>query len=271
MILALITAAIIEALFPRRPESVDTNYRWTNNLLLSLLNQINLNVFGAFVTLAIALWAEEAELGLFRWGGFGFWPSVLLTIATFEFINYWFHRAMHTYTWLWRVHVVHHSDTDLDFTTTYRNHPFELYMVAPLTIPAVLLLGFPPTAVVMYQVLRITISIFGHSNIRLPEGLDRWLRYIIITPDYHRVHHSSDQPYTDSNFAAAFPVYDYLFGTARTKPFETQSTMELGLEYYRERKDSSLINLLLMPFLWQRSQDRTRFPGHQGSSTADTQ
>ncbi|MCG6871683.1 MAG: sterol desaturase family protein, partial [Gammaproteobacteria bacterium] len=183
----------------------------------------------------------------------GFAVNLLLAVLVFEFINYWFHRALHAYPWLWRIHAVHHSDTELDFTTTYRNHPLELFVVAPFTIPAVLLLGFPVAVVVSYQLMRMAISITAHSNIRLPKKVDYWLRWIVITPDYHRVHHSSDPQFTDSNFAGAFPLWDYVFGTAKAIQWEKHPSMEIGLEYFREPVDSRLDRLVLMPFVrWPR-------------------
>jgi sterol desaturase/sphingolipid hydroxylase (fatty acid hydroxylase superfamily) len=248
MIAALIVAAILEVVVQRRPHAANMKTRWANNIGLTLINEAGVYVLTIGVTIAIAWWGDEANIGLFDYSKLGFWPTLLIAILVFEFISYWFHRALHAVPLLWRMHAVHHSDTELDFTTTYRNHPLELYINAPLTIPVILLLGFPVAVVTAYQLLKTSISVIAHSNIRLPENVDRIVRRLIITPDYHRLHHCSDRQFTDCNFCAAFPLYDYLFGTAKTRPYEDHETMELGLKEFRSPLDSRLDSLLLMPF-----------------------
>lgn len=270
MISALMLAAVWEMLSPRRPEADGVNRRWFHNIGLAVINQVNVNWFTAAVTTAIALWADEQELGILRNYDLGFLPMLVIATLIFEFIAYWFHRMLHAVPWMWRIHAVHHSDTEVDFTTTYRNHPLELFVIAPLTVPPVLALGFSAEVVVAYQLLRMSISIVAHGNIRWSERVDGVLRYFIVTPDYHRVHHSSDQPFTDSNFSAAFPLYDYIFGTAKKIPYAAHPTMELGLDYFRAPEHSRIDRLLLMPFIW-RPEPRTRAPlVTDGATQAET-
>ena len=256
MVAALFVAAIAEVVLQRRPETETTRRRWLNNISLTLIDQASVNVLLIAVTIMIAWWGNEAEIGLLRHSGIGFWPMLLLAVFTFELVSYWFHRALHAFPILWRVHAVHHSDTEVDFTTTYRNHPLEVYINAPLTIPVILILGFPVEVVTAYQLLKTSISVFAHSNVRLPTGLDRALRFVLVTPDFHRLHHCSEKTFTDSNFSAAFPIYDYVFGTAKSRPYHEQETMQLGLEYFRDRVDGRLDRLLLMPFLWRSREGR---------------
>jgi sterol desaturase/sphingolipid hydroxylase (fatty acid hydroxylase superfamily) len=253
MVAALSLAMLLEGLFPRRAETPDTNRRWINNIALTLVNQANVNWMTAVVGVLLAWWGEEQNVGLLRHADLGFWPTLLLAILTFELIAYGFHRALHAVPWLWRLHAVHHNDTELDVTTTYRNHPLELIVNTPLTVPVILLLGFPVAVVVAYQLIKTTVSVLAHSNIRLPEGVDRRLRWLIVTPDYHRLHHCSERRHTDSNFSAAFPLYDYLFGTARSRPYADHASMQLGLEYFRSPEDGRLDRLLLLPFVWKRA------------------
>ena len=266
MVVAVIFALLLEAVFPRRLESPNTNSRWVNNIGLTLVNQANVSWLTGVVAVGIAWWGEEERFGLLRDIDLSFWPLLLLAILVFEFIAYWFHRALHTVPWLWRIHAVHHSDTELDVTTTYRNHPLELLVNAPLTIPIILLLGFPVAVVVAYQLIKTSVSVVAHSNIRLPSATDRFLRYLIVTPDYHRLHHCSERRFTDSNFCAAVPLFDYLFGTARTRPYADHATMELGLSYFRTPRDSRLDSLLLMPFVWKPR--KVGKPIHQWESQA---
>jgi sterol desaturase/sphingolipid hydroxylase (fatty acid hydroxylase superfamily) len=213
-----------------------------------LIGQVNVSWVTTFALVSAEWWTGGRTTGVLSDYALGFWTNVLLAILVFEFMGYMFHRAMHAFPWLWRIHLVHHNDTELDFSTTYRSHPLDLVILAPLTVPVVLYLGFPAAALVVYQLLRTTITVFAHSNIYIPEPVDRVLRYIIVTPDFHRLHHSSDRRFTDSNYSAAFPIYDYLFGTATDKPFAEHETMEIGLEYFRDPADSRIDRLLLMPF-----------------------
>lgn len=257
MVAALFIAAIAEVVLQCRPDRPNTHFRWLNNISLTLINQVSVNVLSVAATIVIAWWGSEAEIGLLQDSGIGFWPMLLLAVFTFELISYWFHRAMHAFPILWRLHAVHHSDTEVDFTTTYRNHPLELSVNAPLTIPVILVLGFPLEVVTAYQLLKTSINVFAHSNVQLPAKLDKALRLVLVTPDFHRIHHCSERVYTDSNFSAAFPIYDYLFGTAKSRPRVEHKTMQLGLEYFREALDGRVDRLLLMPFVW-RSRERRK-------------
>lgn len=256
-------AAVLETAIRRRPEAAILKARWTSNLALTLFDLVNANIVSFIAVFVAAWWAARVGVGLLADSQLGFWPMLLLAILVFEFVAYWFHRALHAIPLLWRIHAVHHSDTELDFTTTYRNHPLELFINAPLAIPVILLMGFPPAVVIAYQLLKMSISVIAHGNIRLPEGLDRVLRRAIVTPDYHRLHHCSDRAYTDSNFSAAFPIYDYLFGTAKTRPYADHPHMQLGLEYFRQPRETSVARLLLMPFVWRsRAPSQDEKPAH---------
>ena len=258
----LFVAAMLEWLLPRREEPGRLGYRWSNNLGLWMIDQLNVTWVTSLGVVYIAWWTEGQNVGFLGNFELGFWTHLLIAILVFELIAYAFHRALHSIPWLWRLHIVHHTDTYVDFSTTYRAHPIELFLIAPLTVPAVVLLGTPAGVMVAYQFLRQTISIIAHSNIKLPEALDNWLRLVIVTPDYHRLHHSSQRRYTDSNYCAAFSFYDYLFGTATKIPYADQETLETGLEYFRSDRDSRIDRLLIMPFIpkeqWRRPSESFR-------------
>jgi len=253
LIIAFVVFALIEGVRPRKPQTRDKlKHRWSANFGLMLLNQLNTTWVTAYVAVIVAWWSGGQDWGLVPYLGIGFWTATLLTVLTFEFISYVMHRLLHAVPVLWRIHAVHHCDPEIDFTTTFRNHPLELVVTAPVTVPLVLLLGFPAASIVLYQILRTSIIVFAHSNIRLPQHVDAVLRRVITTPDYHRIHHSSDRFYTDSNFCPAFPLYDYLFGTAKKVPYATLPSMRLGLDYLSSRRQTGFIGLLLIPFIWKR-------------------
>ena len=257
MLVALVFAATLEELLPRRKNSAILKQRWFNNIGLTLINQVGVNLLTSGVVIAAAWWGESVGPGLLNGADLGFWPMLILAFLIFEFISYWFHRALHAIPWLWRIHAIHHCDTEVDFTTTFRNHPLELFINAPLTLPVILGLGFPVIVVTAYQLIKTSISIVAHSNIQLSKKVDNVIRKFIITPDYHRLHHCSEQKFTDSNFSASIPLYDYLFGTALSRAYGDHKTMELGLEYFRDPKDSRIDRLLLMPFIWRKRIKKT--------------
>jgi sterol desaturase/sphingolipid hydroxylase (fatty acid hydroxylase superfamily) len=158
------------------------------------------------------------------------------------------HRLFHAVPFLWRLHAVHHLDTEFDVTTSHRHHTVEIAAVSLLFVPIVALLGAPLIVVASVALLRVSVSLFSHSNLAVPNRLDRLLRWVLITPDFHRVHHSVDPRHTNSNFGAVLPWFDYLFGTATRKPFDEQPSMTVGLEYFRDPVESRFDHLLAMPF-----------------------
>jgi sterol desaturase/sphingolipid hydroxylase (fatty acid hydroxylase superfamily) len=243
-----ILSVLWEAVSPRRLVNEHSIARWRHNITLSLVNQVVVYWLSVVATLAVAWWAARTGTGLLTKFDIGFGVALLITALTFELLAYLLHRLLHRVRWLWRIHSVHHSDTELDFTTTYRNHPLEVILVALATAPVTALLAPPVAVVVAYQMTRASVNILAHSNIYLPESLDRWLRCLIVTPDFHRCHHSDDQRFTNSNYGAFLPLFDYLFGTATRKPFAEHPAMSLGLEYFRDPRDSRFDKLLLMPF-----------------------
>lgn len=249
---ALVFAAIAEGFFPRRAASDGLAFRWANNLALAVVNQVVFTALVILLTTTLISSLSSSEGWLSGSVPFGLWSGFVVTTLLLELFGYFLHRLFHSVPWLWRIHAVHHSDTELDFTTTLRAHPVETMVLLPVTGPLILMLGLPVASLVLYLIVRICLITFCHSNIYLPPAVDRVLRYVIVTPDFHRMHHSSNRKYTDSNYSIAFPWFDYLFGTHTRQPFKDHENMEIGLEYFRDRKDSRIDRLLMCPFRWRR-------------------
>ena len=150
---------------------------------------------------------------------------------------------------LWRVHGVHHTDTELDVSTTVRFHPLEFPISLAIGLPWVLALGFSPWVLVVYELLDVVITLVSHSNVSFPTWLERPLRYLVVTPDLHRIHHSTRPEESDSNYGAVFPAWDLFFGTFRTQTHGPAQEFPLGLENVRDQRTQSLPWLLGMPFL----------------------
>lgn len=222
--------------------------RWVVNFLLTLLAIISMSLIPV-TFISSAHFAEQNEWGLFNILEFNEVLLGLLTLLLRGFISFLTHFLAHKIPLFWRVHRVHHLDTEMDVTTTVRFHPFEFIINSIVGIPIVLLFGFPVWGLMLYELLDIVITLFSHSNISINRRLERILRYVFVTPDLHRIHHSSNQPETDSNFSAVFPIWDVLFGTFKTKTRNPPKEMELGLEQVQDDRANKVGWLLKSPFL----------------------
>ncbi len=226
--------AALEAWRPRRTPQSRRN-RWPANFCLTAINAVVLSLQPVSLV-AVAYWAAERRLGLLNLVSL---PLPVLLAANFLFralLSYVTHCLMHKVPAFWRLHRVHHLDTELDVSSTVRFHPFEFLVSTLPAVPFVVAFGLSPWALLAYEILDAGANVFTHANIGRPAWLERRLRYLIVTPDLHRVHHSSWQPETDSNFGAVFPVWDLLFGTFRAEPRGGQSGMQLGLVEVRDAR-----------------------------------
>src|SRR5262245_5022488 len=221
--------------------------RFLANFALTALNVV---VLGALPVTFVgaALWARERGWGFLNLGT-GALVGAAATMALRGFISWLTHLLMHKVPLFWRVHRVHHTDTDLDVSTTVRFHPLEFLIGVMIGAPMVVVFGLDPMALVAYEILDAAVTVFSHANIRLPRSVDRVLRYLLVTPDLHRVHHSTNPEETDSNFSAVFPIWDLIFGTMKTRPREKLATMPMGLEEVRDDRSHRLFWLLAVPFL----------------------
>ncbi len=244
---ALFAFGTLERLRPRRSGDLARSVRWRANFALTLVNVVAIGLV-PFTFIVVAAWAKAQGIGLFN----ALSPSVpVLMVGTLlvrGFISTGTDLLFHKIPWLWRLHRVHHLDTELDVSTTVRFHPLEFLLGSLIGAPVVIGFGLSPWVLALYELLDAAVTVFSHSNYHLPEGLDRWLRYLIATPDLHRVHHSTFQPETDSNFGAVFPIWDLLLGTYRAQPRAPHAEMALGLAELRGRETQEIGRLLLSPF-----------------------
>ena len=223
---------IAERLAPRRRGSMERGRRWPVNFFLTLVNLAAMSAL-PISFISAALWAESRRVGLLHQVAV---PSVALlaiTLLVRAFISFFTHYLNHMVPLLWRVHRVHHLDTELDVTTTVRFHPLEFVVGLVPGVPIIVAFGLTPWALVVYELADVAITLWSHSNLRLPSRLNRLLRCVVVTPDLHRVHHSAWKPETNSNFGAVFPVWDIVFGTYRAEPRDGHEAMRLGLDDVR--------------------------------------
>ena len=235
----------LERLLPRRSVG-PRRRRWTTNATLTAVSIVFMSIV-PISFLGAAFWAQSEGFGLLNQATLPLPAVIAITLLARGFISFFTHLLSHKVPWLWRLHRVHHLDTELDVSSTVRFHPLEVLVNPFIGIPIVVAVGLSPWVLVFYELLDATITIFSHANLRIPAGVDRWLRYAIVTPDLHRVHHSSWQPETDSNYGAVFPIWDLIFGTFRPDPRDGHEHMELGLRELREPDANRLMPLLLSP------------------------
>ncbi len=242
---------LVESVAPLRPEGKVPLLRWISNLSLTAVDYAVIFWIAPLVSILIARTSGFSKTGLLHWLDAGHVASFILTLLCLELLNYWLHRAYHAVPMLWRIHAVHHSDPEMDATTSHRHHPLEPVINTMVMVPAMIGLGADPLVLLGYNVLQTGMAVFAHGNITLGKPVDRVLRFFVVTPEFHRMHHCAERRYTDSNYTGILPLFDYLFHTATRCDSEQQRTMTLGLPYFRERKYARLDQLLLLPFLPQ--------------------
>ena len=246
----MILLFLIEGFIPRKVTEKDQTIRWLSNIALALFDHFFMIAYSlVMVGFLLHFKPDSPLLEHFKISNI---PSFFIILFLMEFISYCLHRLYHRIPFLWRIHAVHHSDTDIDVTTSYRHHPFEPMINAFIITPIVFALGAPVITIILYNLVRTAIDLFSHSNIVLPEKLDKLLRIFIVTPDFHRLHHSSNQTYTDSNYSTFFPVFDYLFRSATSYSYDELTKMELGLEFYRAAEDNRIDKMLMTPFTYKK-------------------
>ncbi len=245
--LGVFTAMLVwELRRPRRPLTRPRQERWVTNLGLTLLNTVLVRVTVGGVAYTAAVFAADQRVGLLHWRPLPAWAAAAMTLLGLDFAMYFQHILFHAVPLLWRLHRVHHADLDFDATTGLRFHPLEILLSLGFKAAVVVLLGAVPWAVVAFEVLLNAASVFNHGNVALPERLDRWLRWLVVTPDMHRVHHSTRVVETNSNFGFSVSWWDRLCGTYRAQPALGQMGMDIGLSDYRA--PLNLGQVLLLPF-----------------------
>jgi sterol desaturase/sphingolipid hydroxylase (fatty acid hydroxylase superfamily) len=240
--------ALWEMLAPRRRDVARAG-RWLSNLGIVVLNSVVLRLIFPAAAVGIALYAEARGIGLFNLVELPLWLVIVLAFLVLDFAVWLQHRVMHAVPVLWRLHRMHHADTGFDVTTGLRFHPIEIILSMLWKGVVIFALGAPAVAVLVFEVALNATSMFNHGNVRLPLAIDRVLRLVVVTPDMHRVHHSTWRPETDSNFGFNLPWWDRLFRTYRAQPRDGHETMTIGLNTFRTPRDGRLDRLLIQPFI----------------------
>lgn len=242
----------LELVQPRRKPAAGKSARWRTNLAMVVLSNVIMRLLFKFVltfaAVAAAFWAEKNQFGLFRAVNFPVWLAGVAGFFLLDFAVWLEHVASHKIPILWRIHRMHHSDIDFDVTTALRFHPLEIILSMAWKSAIVALFGVPVLAVLFFEIVLNGAAMFNHSNWKIPVGIDRWLRLIIVTPDMHRIHHSVHMRETDSNYGFNFPFWDRMFRTYTQDPMDGQEGMTIGLNEYRGNEPIRFFWALMLPF-----------------------
>lgn len=241
--------ALWEWLQPRRKLLVSKSLRWTHNVLLTVLNTVLLRLLFPLAAVGVAAFIAEQQWGLFNYWSLPTILTVLCSVILLDMLIYLQHVLFHAVPLLWKLHQVHHADLDYDLTTGARFHPIEIVLSMLIKCTFIIALGIPVVAVIIFEILLSSMALFNHGNIKLPTKLDAILRYFIVTPDMHRVHHSIYRDECDSNFGFNLTLWDRLFGTYKDQARDGQTTMTIGIKQFQSTSDCVLLwGLLSLPF-----------------------
>lgn len=242
--------AIWELFAPRRALTVSKILRWSNNMGLVFFNTFILRLIFPAAAVGVTVFAAENGWGLLNYYDVPLLPASIIAIIVMDFIIYLQHVMVHAVPLFWRLHRVHHADPDYDVTTGARFHTLEIILSMLIKFATIVVLGPPVVAVVIFEVVLNAMAMFNHGNIKLPLGLDRLLRLIVVTPDMHRVHHSVEDDEANSNFGFNLSLWDRLFGTYRDQPRAGHLDMSIGIHHYRDPRQVSWIHgMLALPFI----------------------
>jgi sterol desaturase/sphingolipid hydroxylase (fatty acid hydroxylase superfamily) len=250
--------ATLEAVFPRRGRVERRSARWFTNLALIAIDTVVLRLALPIVAMGMAVVAQTRGWGLLNQVTWPVWVELLIAVVVLDMLIYWQHVASHHIPVLWRLHKVHHADRDIDVTTGIRFHPAEIVLSMIYKIIWIILLGPAVAAVFLFEVILNACAMFNHANVRLPLWLDKMIRVFLVTPDMHRVHHSTIVRETNSNYGFSLSLWDRLFGSYIAQPREGHDGMTIGLTEHQTKDPSNLLWTLIVPFRGRRSTESSR-------------
>jgi sterol desaturase/sphingolipid hydroxylase (fatty acid hydroxylase superfamily) len=258
----LIIMFLWEITIPRRPLTTSKRTRWLGNLSLVLIDSVAVRLAFPAGLAGVAFLARQRGWGLFHLFELPSLLEIVFGVLILDLAIYLQHVMFHSAPLLWRLHMVHHSDMDIDVTTGVRFHPIEIFLSMGIKTIVVILTGAPALAVLIFEIILNGTSMFNHGNVRYPQPVDSILRLFVVTPEMHRVHHSTIRWETNSNLGFNFPWWDRLFGTYRGQPAKGHLEMTIGLDQYKEPQKLTLPWLIVLPFIGKLGKyPMTRSPG----------
>lgn len=241
--------ALWEHQAPRRALRLSKPLRWLNNMGLVFFNTLVLRLLFPTAAVGVAAFTQNQGWGLLNYYHLPNVVTIILAVIAMDFVIYLQHVMVHAVPLLWRIHRVHHADLDYDVTTGARFHTIEIILSMLIKFATIIVLGAPVVAVIIFEVLLNAMAMFNHGNVGLPKSLDIFLRWLIVTPDMHRIHHSVEDDEANSNFGFNLSWWDRLFGTYREQPRGGQHGFTIGIHNWRNSKDTNHFwGMMTLPF-----------------------
>jgi len=237
-----------EGFKPRRKLSLKRTERWGINLGLAILNMTLIRLTVGGIAYLAAIEVQQQGYGLLNQFSTPYWLVFIVSVLFLDFAIYFQHIIAHKWKFLWRFHQVHHTDLDFDATTAVRFHPIEIMISLLYKVVCIVLIGADPIAVIAFEVILNGAATFNHSNVYIKPEWDKKLRWLLITPDMHRIHHSTMPTETDSNYGFSISIWDRLCRTYTVEAKKSQIDMEIGLSEFRQPEELGFKALLLLPF-----------------------
>lgn len=236
--------ALLELKRPALPQKSGGDGRLVVNVIFGALGM----VIGPVIGLTSASVAQSHHFGLLNLINAPLWSGLLVSVLALSFADYWLHRVFHRVDWLWRLHKVHHSDDVIDISTAWRAHPLNNVLIGAAQAVPALLLGLPILAVLLYQLLHAFVVTWQHANIAHNPIFNRWAAYLLVTPEFHQVHHSAARAETDSNYSVLFSIWDWILGTAKRLGPEEHQAIRIGLGSHYDQDAGNLRAQVMLPF-----------------------
>ncbi|MBV1905525.1 MAG: sterol desaturase family protein [Pseudomonadales bacterium] len=240
--------ANLEVWAPRKKQRFSLQTRWPSNFGIALLNTLLVRIIAPMGIVGIAMLGSQYKWGLLHYIELNTGITILISILSMDLVIYFQHRFFHVIPVFWKFHRMHHSDQDFDTTTALRFHPVEILLSNVIKLIVVLSLGPPAIAVLVFEILLNATAMFNHGNIHIPTKLDRMIRFLLVTPDMHRVHHSVSPSEMNSNYGFNLPWWDHMFKTYCAQPKSGHVNMEIGLQQFRDPQELGLFSMLTQPF-----------------------
>ena len=213
--------------------------------LIFLSFSLVINVLVGIATVGVFFWISQSQFGILNWIDWPIWAEVLIAVMALDFFaQYVIHYVLHRVSWMWKFHMIHHSDTKVDATTGTRHHPGDYLIRESVAIATVIVFGIPVSYYVFYRICTIFFTYLTHANISLPLWLDRTLSFVFVTPNVHKFHHHFERPWTDTNFGNIFSIWDRIFGTFI---YEDPRQIKYGLDVLEGRDDEDVLFQLKIP------------------------
>ncbi len=243
-----VSFALFERLWPRRIKNKTTLQRWPHNLGMAVLGSFSIRLLLPILAVGTAAIAVENGWGLLNQFELSLFWRCVIAIFLLDLAIYTQHLVFHRVPIFWRLHRVHHSDTEFDVSNALRFHPIEIVLSMLIKMLLVVVIGAPPVAVILFEIILNGMAIFNHSNSKIPLSVDKVLRWFIVTPDFHRVHHSVHASETNNNFGFNSTLWDRIFGTYTAQPRDGHTEMRIGLKVFRSDEELRLDKLITQPF-----------------------